>query len=744
MAETVTTFCRICEAQCGLVVTRDNNRIIAIEPDTEHVVSRGYACIKGLTFEDFRTSPDRITQPLKRIGDNYHPISWEQAIEEIGNKVRELRRVHGDDSVGLYFGNPISFSPLMPLAINGFVRGLKTRKSFTTASLDCNNKFVVSDRMYGAAMALTFPDVDHTKFLMIIGGNPAISKMSFINLPHPVARLKAIEERGGRVVFVNPRRTESAKACGEQVFIRPDTDVYFLLSFLHEIFARKAFASTRIDPYMDGFSTLQTVAQDWPPEKTADVTGISADTLRELVTAYLAADGASLYGSTGINQGSNGTVAFWLIEVINAITGNLDRRGASLMGEGLIDYAALMAKQPMNEKTSRIGGVQTFLESLSCGLMADEILTPGYGQTRAMFVISGNPLLTATNSAKLEQAFKQLDLLVSIDLVRNETANHAHYILPGTHFAERPDIPFMFSTFCGLMPKPWYQFTDALVQAPGNVRNELWTIAQLAQACRAPLFGSWIVQGLFMAGGWLQALPLLGAKLPDAQIFLLDLLSRAAKMGPLKYLRRAPHGIRLKDNAGNNYLGKRVVTKNARVQLSPPEFVQAVQQRVSNHFVNDQKDIHAPLFRLITKRERFSHNSWAHNHTSYIKGDRHSNYLYMHPDDAARLGLQQGDEATVTSSAGSVTLPVHLTDDMMPSAVAMPHGWGHQHHAGQTIAASTNGVNANLLAADGPDAIEPLSGMVQFNGIRVRINKTNVVAATATHPASHPPVAMAD
>ena len=724
MADTVTTFCRICEAQCGLVVTRDNDRIVSIEPDTEHVVSKGYACIKGLTFEDFRTSPDRVTQPLKRVGDSYQVISWEQAIREIGEKVCQLRRDHGDDSTGLYFGNPISFSPLMPLIINGFVRGLKTSKFFHTATLDCNNKFMVSDRMYGAAMALTFPDIDHTQFLMVLGGNPAISKMSFINLPHPVARLKAIEERGGRVIFVNPRRTESAKACGEQLFIRPDTDVYFLLSFLHEVLARKAFQSDRIEPYMDNFSALDSVAKDWPAEKTAELTGVPADTLRELVTAYLAADGAVLYGSTGINQGSNGTVTFWLIEVINAITDNLDRRGASLMGQGLIDYAALMAKQPMQEKTSRIGGVQTFLESLSCGVMADEILTPGVGQVRAMFVISGNPLLTSANSEKLAQAFNQLELLVSIELVRNETANHAHYILPGTHFAERPDIPFMFASFCGLMPKPWFQFTDALVPAPGEARNELWTLVQLAQACKAPLFGSRIVQGLFVMGGWLKRLPLLGKRLPDAQHFLLGLLVRVMKMGSLKTQLRAPHGIRLADNTGNNYLGQRVVTKNGHVQLAPPEFVQAAQQRIASGFACDTAELAEPsLFRLITKRERFSHNSWTHNHTSYIKGERHSNYLYMHPQDAARLNLQQGELAQVTSVAGSVTVPVQLTEDMMPSAVALPHGWGHQQYQGQTIAVTTTGVNANVLAADGPDAIEPLSGMVQFNGIRVRISK---------------------
>ncbi len=725
MTETVTTFCRICEAQCGLTVTRDKDRILAIAPDEDHVVSRGYACIKGLTFEDFRSSPDRLTQPLKRVGADYVPISWEQALSEIGAKIRQLRADHGDDSVGLYFGNPISFSPVMPLLVNGFARGLKTAKSFTTASLDCNNKFVVSDRMYGAAMALTFPDVDRTQFLMVIGGNPAISKMSFINLPHPVARLKAIVERGGRVVFVNPRRTESAKACGEQLFIRPDTDVFFLLSFLHDILQRNVCRREQVDAFMDGFATLGVVAADWSPEKTAEVTGISAETLRGMVDAYLTADGAALYGSTGINQGRNGTIAFWLIEVINAITGNLDRRGGALMGKGLIDYAEQMAKQPMQEKVSRIGGVRTFLEALPCALMADEILTPGAGQTRAMFVISGNQLLTATSSARLEQAFSQLELLVSVDIIRNETANHAHYILPGTHFAERPDVPFMFSTFCGLMPKPWFQYTDALVPSPGEARNEAWMLVQLAKQCRAPLFGSRALQWIFEAGGWLRRLPWLGAKLPTVQTVLLGLITRAAGMGSLKYLRKAVHGIRLQDPESHNYLGKRVVTSNGLVQLAPADFVQAVQQRIADEFARNVTELASPHFRLITRRERFTHNTWSHNHASYIKGARISNYLYMHPEDALRLSLKDGDLAEVRSVAGSLQVPVSLTDDMMPGAVALPHGWGHQHYEGQKIASTTRGVNANLLTPDGPDSIEPLSGMTQFNGIRVQVARAS-------------------
>jgi anaerobic selenocysteine-containing dehydrogenase len=491
-----TTFCRICEAQCGLIATVEGNRISAVRPDTDHVVSKGYACIKGLTIENFRTSPDRLQYPLKKTAEGYQRISWEQALAEIGSKVRQLRGDHGNDSVGLYFGNPISFTTLMPILANGFAMGLKTRKFFNTGSIDCNNKFLVSERMYGAGMALTFPDIERNRFLMVIGGNPAISKMSFIHLPHPTERLKAITERGGRVVFVNPRLTESAKALGEQVFIRPDTDVFFLFAFLHEVLARDAVDHECIAAHMEGFAQLATVVAEWTPEKAAPVTGITAATIRELVSAYLAADGAALYLSTGVNMGRNGTLAFWALEVINAITGNLDRLGGVQMGLGIMDYGKIMAANPAEEFTSRIAGVPSLLTALPMGILADEILTPGEGKMRALFVLSGNPLITAPNSARLATALDDLELMVSIETFPNESSQHAHYILPGSHWAERPDIPFMFVSFAGLSPVPWFQYTDRLVAMPGECRDEVWTLARLADVCNAPLFGSRIFQGL--------------------------------------------------------------------------------------------------------------------------------------------------------------------------------------------------------------------------------------------------------
>ena len=452
-----------------------------------------------------------------------------------------------------------------------------------------------------------------------------------------------------------------------------------------------------------------------------------ADTLRELVAAYLAADGAALYGSTGINQGSNGSTAFWLLEVINAVTGNLDRRGGALMGRGIVDYAKATANADAKVFHSRIGNTPSFLGALPTALLADEILVPGPDQVRAMFVISGNPLLTGTNSARMAQAFGELELRVSIELVRNETAELADYILPGSHFAERPDLPFSFFTFSGLMPEPWIQYTGRMVAPPGEARDESWILARLAAGCGAPLFGSRLLQAVLDAGELARRLPFVGPRLKALPDRVLDLILRVANLGGTRGLRKFPHGKPLPRNGGNNYLGQRVLTASGKVELAPAALLELAAVRLPRS--HEQALGTRDEFRLITRRERYTHNSWAHNDAAFVKGRRHTNYLYMHPADAARLGIADGTTARVESAAGALEVPVALSADLMPGAVALPHGWGHQSATGLSVASKTRGVNANLLAADGPDAIEPLSGMAQFNGIAVRISAVAAGAA---------------
>ena len=716
------TFCRICEATCGLKATIEGDRVVALEPDEEHVVSKGYSCIKGLRYHEIHHSPDRLRAPLKRVGGRFEEISWEQALDEIGAKVRQLVKDHGGDSVSAYLGNPIAFSLLPPVLTAAFLQGLGSRNLFQTGSQDCNNKFAAAQRVYGFPFIQPFPDVDRTQCLIMIGSNPAVSRASFMQLPDPIRRLRAIEGRGGKVFLVNPRRTETAKQMGTQVFIRPDTDVYFLLSFLHEVVRRDAIDHERVGLHMKGLDALRKVSESWPPERSSEITGISAETLRAMVDAYTQADGAALFLSTGVNQGSQGTLAFWIQEAINAITGNLDRLGGTLVGYGYIkDFPrhARKSGHTMRDDVSRIGQLPSVVDTFPAGLMADEILTPGEGQVRAMVCLSGNPLLTVPNSnGRLEEALKALELLVVIDIFRNETANHAHYILPGTSAFQRPDLPFVFQSLMGAQPIPYVQYTDALLPPEGEQRDETMILLQLAAACGSTLFGSRMVDGFL--NGWmgLGKLPAVGSRLGLTPERFLGLMARAFRLGSLSSLRNEPHGRLLEANQGQDFLGQRVVTGDGLVNLAPVELVEAA-RNLEATFEQERTQRHK--LKLISKREQHSHNSWLHNHPRFVEGKRSTNYLYMNPSDGKTAGVESGAMVEVRSSAGSVRLPVQLTDEMMVGAVALPHGWGHQAADGLSVASQTTGANANLLAADGPDALEYFSGMAKLNGIWVEV-----------------------
>jgi anaerobic selenocysteine-containing dehydrogenase len=721
-ARTQHTFCRICEATCGLEATIDGDRIVALEPDRAHVVTKGYACIKGLRYHEIHHSPDRLRVPLKRVGGRFEEIGWDQALREIGDKVRQLVSDHGGDSVSAYLGNPISFSLLPPILTAAFLQGLGSRNLFQTGSQDCNNKFAVAERIYGFPFIQPFPDVDRAKCLIVIGSNPAVSRGSFIQLPDPIRRLKSIEARGGEVFHVNPRRTETAKQLGRHVFIRPDTDVYFLMSFLHEVIARNAADESRVDRYMRGFDELRKVAEPWPAERTSEITGIPASVLREMVSAYLEADGAALHLSTGVNQGSHGTLAFWIQECINAITGNLDRLGGTLVGHGFVkDFPRYARKggHTMRKDVSRIGKLPSVADTFPAGLMADEILTPGDGQIRALFCLAGNPLLTVPNSdGRLAKAFEALELLVAIDIFRNETANHAHYILPGTSAFQRPDLPFVFQSLMGVQPIPYAQYTDALVPLDGEQRDETMILLQLAQACGSKLFGSRVASGFLSTWMRVGRVPGAGRWLGLTPQRFLAMMARAFRLGSLGALRKQPHGRLLPPHEGGDFLGRRVVTEDGLVDLAPGDLVAAARD-LDRTF--EAERARRRELKLISKREQHSHNSWLHNHPRFVEGRRSTNYLYMNPEDARRVGVDSGAKVEVRSRVGSVTLPVQVTDDMMVGAVALPHGWGHQGADGLSVASQTEGVNVNLLAADGPDDLEYFSGMAKLNGIWVEV-----------------------
>lgn len=712
MTETATrkTLCRICEAQCGLVVTTAENKVVKIEPNPDHVASKGYACIKGLRMGDFAHSPDRLTTPLKKVEGEFVAISWDDALQEIGTKLRAIYKRDGGRAIAAYMGNPIGFSFWPTTLCHYFLKAFGANKLFTPGTQDCANKFAGGQRMFGSPNAQVFPDIDHTQCLIAVGTNPVISKMSFISLPNPMKRIEAIEARGGKVYWVNPRKTESANRAGEHVAIRPDTDVFFMLGFLHEVIANGGVDKQRVAQYMNGYETLAEVAATWTPERVAAVTQIPAQQLKAMVAAYLVADGAALYCSTGVNQGSAGLLVYWLQESINAISGNLDRRGGVLAGKAVVPVGVDTGEMPR----SRIADVPYVNSTIPAGVMADEILEPGEGQVKAMINLSGNPLLTCAGSSKLGEAFNTLELFVCIDIVRNETAEYADYILPGLHSLERADIPFYFFTVMGLMPDRSFTYTDAVLQPPGEARDEGLIFRQLCRVAGRPIAGSYILQALSNAGEWLGTM-----FRPRADQVFFSLLARTGGLGGVKKLRRSPDGVLLEPNKPGDYLGLRVMTPSGKVELAPHDLIERARQLEARY--QAELDSKAAL-KLIQKRERFTHNSWAHNVQAFVKGDRNSNYLYIHSSDAAARGLEEGDIARVAASGHAISVPVRIDDSFMPGTVSVPHGWGHQSATGLTTANQTLGANVNEIMPHGPSSIEPGSGMSHMNGVVVEVS----------------------
>jgi formate dehydrogenase len=419
-------------------------------------------------------------------------------------------------------------------------------------------------------------------------------------------------------------------------------------------------------------------------------------------------------------MGTNGVLAFWLQEAINAVSGNLDRVGGTLVGKGIFDFAKFGKRTGtlMSDDTSRIGGFRKVNDAFPGGILADEILTPGPGQIKALFVTGGNPLITMADAGRLREAFESLELLVTVDIFRNETGSVAHYTLPATDPLQRADLPFIFPLFLGMQSRPYLQATRAVLEPQGEQRDEASIYLGLARACGSPILGSRLAQRGFerMARRHQRRHHLPFPTLPSEKV--LNLILRMTRQPVFRKLLRHPHGLARTGSVAGTFLGKRIVTDDKRVHLAP-ELLLERGAGIEGAFESARE--RAGKMLLITKRHVKTHNSWTHNHEEMVTEDFTTNHLYLHPDDAKRLGLADGDLADVRSATATVRLPVRLLDDLMPGVCALPHGWGHQHATGLSVASRTTGVNANLLAASGPASVDPLSGMSHLTGIPVDV-----------------------
>jgi len=489
---------------CGLIATVADGRLMSLRPDHDHPLSRGRACPKGIAFTDVQNDPDRVLEPLRRRQDGtFEQVSWDEALADIAARLSTIITNHGGHSVGQYFGNPAAFGYATSLWPGVFMARIGSRHLYSAGSQDINSRFVASKLLYGAASQLPFPDLPRTHFLFMLGANPLVSHGSALRAPRIKDDLADIVRRGGRVVVVDPRRTETARQY-EHVQGRPDSDAWLLLSMLQVVFADGLESREVVEHQAVGLDGLAGLCAPFPPEQTAARTGVPAETVRALARDFASAPSASAYGRTGACLGTHGTLVSFLLDALSAVTGNLDRAGGTLMSHPVIPLEELgerLGSFSYDSMRSRIGNLPDVNGTFPAALMADEITTPGPGQMRALFVVAGNPVLSVPNSAALEAAVGQLELFVSFDLYVNETNRLAHYILPGTTMLERDDLPIAFAA-CS--PTLFVQSTAAVLAPYGQARPEWQVYAELARRMRLSLLATGPLERFNAVLAWLE------------------------------------------------------------------------------------------------------------------------------------------------------------------------------------------------------------------------------------------------
>jgi anaerobic selenocysteine-containing dehydrogenase len=695
------TFCRVCEPACGLIATVDAGRLIALAADREHPVSKGFVCNKGIYGADIHNDPDRLQFPLKRVAPGeFERVGWDEALDDIARRLRALIDRHGTGAIASYTGNPTAFNSLYGPSFGSFMGQLGARTHFSSGTQDCSNKFAGSEAVFGTRTLHPLPDFDRADLIVLFGENPAVSHMSFVSMPHPMKRLKEAEARGARVIYVNPRRIEAAAIAGAVLPIKPDTDVYLLAALLHEIDRTVGFDAAATQGHGRNVDALRAFVAAWTPERVAPVTGIDAATIRALARDFAQAKAACAHMSTGVNMGRQGTLAYWLLHMLVFVTGNLGRAGGNFYSQGFYarsTAAGAHAPRDMVDgpfgRMRKPGGVGI---SLPGALLADYVLNP-QAPIRAMFVNSGNPVLSIGGEARLREAFASLEFLVCVDIYRNATAEYAHYILPAAGAFEREDVNI---TGIGLQDQPSVQFTEAVVP-PAYERKPDW----------------WIYESLAQRMGFHSAFD--GGDTPNMWARVDAMLrSRGHTMQEL----REQGVIVFERTRPETLFDEHVRSDDHAIDCFPESFAEAI-ERMNAIFAELAAEPRDQL-KLISKRDAYMLNSWYSNLPKLKTKDRDRNYLFMHPDDARVRQIGDGASVRISNRYGTIEAPVKLSDELMPGVVAMTHGWGHGSTPGMRVAQQTAGVNCNVLLPSGPGAFEPISNQAHMTGIPVDVTPT--------------------
>ncbi|MFC4149524.1 molybdopterin oxidoreductase family protein [Micromonospora mangrovi] len=723
--------CPLCEATCGLTLTITDDRVTHARGDQEHVFSQGFVCPKGAAFPELLNDPDRLRRPLLRVDGTLREVGWDEAFAAVEAGLAAARG-GGRDAVAVYLGNPNVHTMSGGLYVGPLVRALGTRNVFSASTVDQMPKHVSSGYLYGDPNAVPVPDLDRTDLLVLLGANPWESNGSLCTAPDFPGRLRALQERGGRFLVVDPRRTRTAAAADEHLPIRPGTDALLLFAVVHTLFDEGLVRLGPLAAHVTGLDEVRELASAFAPERVADRCAVPAPRIRRLARELVAAPTAAVYGRLGTSTVAFGTLTSWLVDVVNVLTGNLDRPGGAMFP--LAAHQRTRAAGPgkgfrTGRWASRVRGLPEVKGELPVATLADEITTPGEGQVRALITIAGNPVLSTANSERLDRALASLDFMVSVDPYLNETTRHADVVLPPPDPARVGHYDF---AFLGLAVRNVASYSPPALPAQPDGLDECDILARLtliaagqgADADPQGLHEHLLGQVLAEAAGELDR--------PVAELRALVVGDRPAERLLDARLRRGAYGdlfgqrpdglslTRLLDHPHGVDLGplrprlpEVLRTPSGTVELCPPPIAADVAR------LRAARDAPPEGFVLVGRRHLRSNNSWMHNVPALVKG-RDRCTLQLHPDDAAKLGLAAGDAARVSSRVGAIVVAVEPTADTMPGVVSLPHGWGHDvPGTRQSVARAHPGVNSNVLTDE--TAIDPLSGNTVLNGIPVRV-----------------------
>jgi anaerobic selenocysteine-containing dehydrogenase len=731
--------CPFCEATCGLEVETEGTEVVSVRGDEQDVLSHGFICPKAFGVKQLHEDPDRLRTPLIRREGELVEATWDEAFEEIDRRLSPLLAEHGRNAVAVYIGNPnahnlssLTYGPV-------WLRALGSQNIYSASTVDQMPKQVSAGLMFGTMLSVPVPDVDRTDHLLILGANPLVSNGSLLTAPDMRGRLRAIRERGGKVVVVDPRRTRTADEADEHHFIRPGADALLLAAMACTLVEEGLVAPGRLEQHVDGLQRVQQLVRDFPPELVAGAVGIAASDIRRMARELAAAPRAAVYARIGTCTQEFGTLASWLVDVLNVLTGNLDREGGAMF-----PLAAAGQRNASGEPgrgkgvrfgrwQSRVRGLPETFGELPVAVLAEEMETPGDGQVRALVTVAGNPVVSTPNSERLEGAIEGLDFMLSIDIYVNETTRHADVVLPGPEPLEKSHYDlalyqlavhnvanFSPPVFEGDGPAEWEVFLRLAGVLAGQGPNA--PVEPLDDMVIATIVQREVGDpGSRVAGRDAEELlaQLAPRRGPERVI---DFMLRVGPYGDafganpdgltLDVLERNPHGVDLGPH--RERIPEVLRTASGKVELAP-ESIAADLERLQGALA---RELDGGLV-LIGRRQLRSNNSWMHNLPALVKGkDRCT--LHVHPEDAGRLGLADGGRAVVSSAAGQLEAPVEVTDGIMPGVVSIPHGWGHDAPGVRmSVAGDHAGVNSNVLADE--SLVDPLSGNAVLNGIPVEV-----------------------